>query len=508
MQDLTKLEYGVQEALKMTDTEFEECAALFSNSYGRYSADSPIRPGENVRMGPAFFEKRFKKQNIYIATVRCHKRLIGQAVYIRRKYKDIGTMTWVMQLVVDADYREHGIGSTLLRSIWGFSNDFAWGLATANPCTVKALESATFRKCTPRVIAENIEYIKRLSDEISFVKENGFLVDNEKSIANTNFYIDNSEFADVSQVMDGWQLGELLPGCEWLAFTFRSQEINPEKYRKHFEEMIEFSEAKLQNAYSRMRMTRHPWARGTQNEVDAILQGIPVKKDSKILDLGCGEGRHSLELAKRGYSVVGVDFSEKHINTARSGSKELPVRFTKRDIRKYRDGENYDVVLCLFDVIGSFPDEKSNVDILKTIVAELKPGGYCAISVMNMELTDKLVPETQKGNVLEQPELLYALPPGDIKQTTGNIFEPKYMVVDRCEKLVYRKEQFMDDDELPAEYVIRDKRYTKMEIEELIRLAGLEVVEGRYVQAGHFDVSLSPIDEKAKEIFLIAQKTN
>ena len=499
------LAYSVKESMKMTTEELKECAELFNNSYGRYSQESPIRPGENVKMGLAFFEKRFKKDNIYIAMARYNGRLIGQAAYIRKKYEDVGTMTWVMQLVVDERYRKHGVGSTLLRSIWGFSNDFAWGLATANPCTVKALESATFRRCSPEIIRDNLKYIKRLSNEISFVKTDGFFVDEMQSVVDTNFYIDNSEFEHIENSRE-WKLGELKPGHEWLAFTFCNQKMDSVKYQSHFENMLNFSEQKLQAAYGRMRMKSHLWTKGTINEIDSILELVPEKKINTILDLGCGIGRHSIELSKRGYDVTGVDFSHKNIVSARRSKGKNKIRFIEEDARYYQGTQLYDFVLCLYDVIGSFPSVEDNRNILYTISKNLKQGGYCVISVMNMELTQSIVPKEQIGNVKEQPELLYSLRPSEIMQSTGNIFDPNYIVIDENEDLVYRKEQFKDDEELPAEYVIRDKRYYSDEIIELIQSVGLQVCEYNYVQAGHFDIPLEKLDKKAKEILIVAKK--
>ena len=504
--DNLKCKYSAKEAVKLTDKEFDECAQLFSNSYGKYNEASPIRPGQQVKMGKDFFVKRFKKDNVYIATARYRSKLIGQAVYIRKRYEDVGTMTWIMQLVVEADYRENGVGSTLLHSIWGFSNDFAWGLATANPCTVKALESATFRKCNPVDIKNNLKYIKQLADDISFVKEDGFEVTGEQSIVNTEFFIDNSEYARPEIAFDNWRLGELKPGYEWLAFTFRNQNINPDKYRKHFNDLVAFSENKLKQAYNRMKMNSHSWTKGTINEIDAILAQIDLKDNASVLDLGCGIGRHSIELAKRGHEVLGIDFSAKHIATAKRNAKELSIDFKTSDIRMFSNLTKYDLVLCLFDVIGSFPEKEDNIQILKTVMKHMNNGAYCAISVMNMELTEHIVPKDRKVDIFEQPEELFKLQPSNIMQQTGDVFNPEYILIDKQTSLVYRKEQFNDDEELPAEYLVRDKRYTMEEITDLIESVGLRLIQARYVQAGHFDVQLSSSDKKAREILVIAQK--
>lgn len=501
-----KCKYNVKEAVKLTDEEFYECAQLFSNSYGKYNEDSPIRPGQQVRMGKDFFVRRFRRDNVYIATARYRSKLIGQAVYVRKRYEHVGTMTWIMQLVVDADYRENGIGSTLLHSIWGFSNDFAWGLATANPCTVKALESATFRKCNPVHIKNNLKYIKLLANDISFVKEDGFEVTEEQSIVNTEFFIDNSEYARPEVTFDNWMLGELKPGYEWLAFTFRTQDINPDKYHKHFNDLVAFSENKLKQAYNRMKMNTHSWTKGTTNEIDTILTQVDIKHGASVLDLGCGIGRHSLELAKRGYDVLGIDFSSNHVVTAKRNTKDLLADFKTCDIREFSDSKEYDLVLCLFDVIGSFPKKEDNIQILKTAMNHMKDGAYCVISVMNMELTEHIVPEERKIDIFEQPEELFKLQPSNIMQQTGDIFNPEYILIDKQTSLVYRKEQFDNDEELPAEYLVRDKRYTMDEITLLVESVGFKVMHGNYVQAGHFDVHLSANDKKAKEILIIARK--
>lgn len=92
---MEKYQYRVKKASEMTEKEFANCAHLFSMSYGKYRADSPFRPGHQIKMNEAFFERKYKKQGVYIATCTCRNNgtLVGQAVYARRYYDDIGTMT-------------------------------------------------------------------------------------------------------------------------------------------------------------------------------------------------------------------------------------------------------------------------------------------------------------------------------------------------------------------------------------------------------------------------------
>lgn len=127
---------------------------------------------------------------------------------------------------------------------------------------------------------------------------------------------------------------------------------------------------------------------------------------------------------------------------------------------------------------------------------------------MNMEFTLANAKKENIGNIEEHPEILYRLPASDIMQSTGNIFDPDYYAVDAVHGIVYRKEQFSEEDSLPSEYVIRDRRYTMAEIKKLVESAGFTIMVSRYVQAGKWDIGLEPLDDGAKEILIVAQKCN
>lgn len=508
MEEGSEIQYSTKRTLDMTDEELEECSILFSSFYGKYSKDSLKRPGEQIRMPASYYRKNYCKPNFYVALARLNNVLIGQAFYLRKDYAEqgFGIMTWVLQLVVDSKYRQRGIASTLLRSIWGFSDDYAWGLATTNPCTVKTLESATFRKCKPEVIQKHLRAIRAIGADISFVKDASYVVTRAGSQINTEFYVDNHAF--IKDDTCEKQLGKLRPGYEWLAFTFHDQGIQNESYQKHFTDMVTFSERKLKEAYSRMNMAVHSWTKGTDNEVEFLQQ---YGDNHTILDLGCGQGRHAIAMAEKGSLVTAVDFSEKNICKARSDAAISLLDTSKcvfvcDDVRKYRDNKEYDKVICLYDVIGSFPDEKDNLKIIATAHTQLKRGGIFILSVMNMELTETLVLDANKGNLQNNPDIIRKLPPSRIMQSSGDIFNPNFLAIDTASGLVYRKEQFSDDDGLSAEYVIRDKRYRMNEIVNMLKMQGFEIEDTRYVRAGHFDEPLKSKDEHAKEICVVARK--
>lgn len=498
----------------VSDELFDQCAKLYSENYGVYSnkvAISGKQQGDPVTMGKSFMKKHYGEIpgcNLVVAYK--GSVLVGQAFYLRKSYTRIGTMTWVLQLVVKKEYRSKKIGQRLLHSIWGFSNDVAWGLATANPYTVRTLESATFRRVIPKMVNKHLDKIKTIANDIWFAKEAKLTVDEGHSFIDTSFPVDHSE----NKITEPWLLGKLPDGQEWLAFTFKSQDVDPEIFKNNYPDLIEFSEERLNDAYSRMKMPVQAWAAGTSNEVDFIVKKCELQKGDRILDIGCGIGRHSLELSRRGYEVQGLDYSERHLRYAEKAAREenLSVNFKQQDcrdedfFRKEEIFEKYDVAICLYDVIGSFPENNENAAIIRNAYNALKNGGIFVLSVMNYELTVNCAKYKIK-NIQEDPKVFLNLKPSDIMQKSGNVFDPEYYLVEEDTHVIFRKEQFSDDGNIPAEYVIRDRRYTKDEIKEIVQKVGFEILEEQFVSAGNWDKPyIKGTDLKAKEILLVCKK--
>lgn len=266
-----------------------------------------------------------------------------------------------------------------------------------------------------------------------------------------------------------------------------------------------FTEEKLKEAYSRMNMNSHPWTAKTSSEADFICKYL---KGKTVLDMGCGHGRHSLELASRGYEVTGIDYVKEHIDDARHKAVEQKIEnvsFLRDDLRHTRLGSKYENIICLYDVIGSFPDSRDNIKLVKTAYENLQQGGVFILSVMNMELTEKLVKDENKLSVRNNPEALFRLKASSAMQNSGNIFDGESMLIDTDTGLVYRKEQFDSGSELSAEYVIRDKRYSMGEITKILTDTGFTVLESKYTSAG-FTGSFAADDNHAKEILIVAEK--
>jgi SAM-dependent methyltransferase len=322
----------------------------------------------------------------------------------------------------------------------------------------------------------------------------------------TEFYVDHSQVDKlIKKYGRNWPYHELKEGEEWLAFVFQGQEIG-DMTKKEMDKLFQYSEKDLIDAYSRMDIQEHPWARGSKNEVDFLSHYFTdVKK--LIIDFGCGTGRHVKEFYSRGYNnVLGIDFSERNIDYCKEKYPDMHTNFRKEDCRYFNPRIKYDYALCLYDVIGSFPVEKENNKIIKNLYRVLRKGGIAVISVMNMELTQNIAKSVNVVDVYHKPQKLFKLKASHFMQSTGDIFDPDFYIIDVNTKIVFRKEKFFNDGSLSAEYIVRDKRYTMTEIVDLVTKIGFTVIEHRYVQAGKWDISLKNTNLKAKEILLVLKK--
>lgn len=148
---------------------------------------------------------------------------------------------------------------------------------------------------------------------------------------------------------------------------------------------------------------------GTIGECDFIEREIDFRKHFRILDIGCGTGRHSIELAGRGYAVTGIDLSASMLEKAEKKAQDLSldVTFKKEDARKLSFMHEFDLVIMLCE--GAFPlmeTDRMNYEILKHARnALVETGGKLIFTTLNglfplfHSIKEFLDSQTQEGNV-------------------------------------------------------------------------------------------------------------
>jgi len=117
------------------------------------------------------------------------------------------------------------------------------------------------------------------------------------------------------------------------------------------------------------------FTQGTIGECDFIEKELDSNKSLKILDVGCGTGRHSIELTKRGYNITGIDLSVSMLQKAKDKAKasNLDIEFLNYDARNLPFNKDFDVAIMLCE--GGFPlmeTDEMNYEILKNVTKSLK----------------------------------------------------------------------------------------------------------------------------------------
>lgn len=142
-------------------------------------------------------------------------------------------------------------------------------------------------------------------------------------------------------------------------------------------------------------MANTPWAQKTAGEVDRVLAIMEPSPDARILDLACGTGRHSLELSRRGVSVLGVELLPANVEVALESAQadSLSAEFMVADVRGLELGDEFDIVLSLNDgAIGYFPREEENRMVFAAVSAALVRGGRHLAQLPNVMHAEAFMP--------------------------------------------------------------------------------------------------------------------
>jgi 2-polyprenyl-3-methyl-5-hydroxy-6-metoxy-1,4-benzoquinol methylase len=143
------------------------------------------------------------------------------------------------------------------------------------------------------------------------------------------------------------------------------------------------------------------FTQNTLDEVTFLMDVCGLSEGARVLDMGCGPGRHSLELARRGLNVTGVDFTESFIAFAREQAQKEALaeraEFILADARDFVRPNAFDAAVCLCE--GAFAllqTDDDNVRVLRHIAASLKPGAAFLLTTLNGYRTIRRVGTTEE----------------------------------------------------------------------------------------------------------------
>jgi len=133
-----------------------------------------------------------------------------------------------------------------------------------------------------------------------------------------------------------------------------------------------------------LRLYQFPVER-TDPEVEFVAEMLAdrIAPGGLVLDLACGQGRHAIPLAARGYRIIGLDYQLHLLRKAKEAEGE-GVFFVRGDMRRLPFPETFDAVVNLFTAFGYFSDEE-NARILCEVARVLRPGGWLVLDVANRD---------------------------------------------------------------------------------------------------------------------------
>jgi len=197
----------------------------------------------------------------------------------------------------------------------------------------------------------------------------------------------------------------------------------------------------------------------TLREVDFIENSLAPEKGARVLDVGCGYGRHSIELVQRGLTVTGLDLSLPLLIRAADEAQKraLSVNFVHSDMRSLAFDREFDSAYCMLTSFGYF-DEETNAKVAEGMARALKPGGRLLLDVVNRDYIVSDLPariwwEGDGCVVLEEVEFNF---------NTSRI-------------LTHRSVVFEDGRQLDQEISVR--AYSLHEMGRVLRQAGFRVLE-------------------------------
>jgi SAM-dependent methyltransferase len=128
---------------------------------------------------------------------------------------------------------------------------------------------------------------------------------------------------------------------------------------------------------------KNAFTKGTDQEVDFVVDALGLEPGMRVLDVGCGPGRHALALAARGFTVHGVDLSPEFVALAQEAATGFAATFEVLDVRDLAFTAEFDAAICLcqggFGLLGGADDEA----VIGHIATAVRPGGGLAVSAFS-----------------------------------------------------------------------------------------------------------------------------
>jgi len=219
----------------------------------------------------------------------------------------------------------------------------------------------------------------------------------------------------------------------------------------------------------------------TRAEADFLAKALRLSPEANVLDVPCGEGRLSIELASLGYQVTGVDMTQTFLDDARkkASDRNLKVNWKLGDMRDLPWHEYFDGAFCFWGSFGYF-DEEGDKEFLKSVFRTLKPGGRFLLDIHAVET---ILPRFREKDWMEVDDIV-VLQNRKWNHKTGRVDEEWKFIRDGKTEIHHSSIRI----------------YTYGELNRLMKEVGFQACEG------YSSMEMTPFGLGAKRLLMVALK--
>jgi SAM-dependent methyltransferase len=223
----------------------------------------------------------------------------------------------------------------------------------------------------------------------------------------------------------------------------------------------------------------------TEAEVIGLIRRLALPAGSRILDLCCGEGRHSIPLSVLGYQVTGLDLNPFLLAHARSVDHDVDaeVRWVRGDMRHLPFASEFDAIINVFTAFGYLESEAEDRQVLREVSRTLLPGGAFLLDVVHREA------------------LVRHFLPAEVERHEHGLLVLQEQEFDLHTSRLGVRITLIERDGRRKEYRQSIRVYTLTELDEMLAAAGLKL--DQY----HGDLEGSPLNLDSRRLVLLARKT-
>lgn len=217
-------------------------------------------------------------------------------------------------------------------------------------------------------------------------------------------------------------------------------------------------------------------------QVDDLIGLLGIEPGDRLLDLCCGPGRHTIELARRGFVVTGVDRTEEFLEECRRRADDegLDVDLAHSDMRDFVSPESFDVAVNLFTSFGYFADPLDDRKVVENLYESLVPGGQLLLEMGGKEVIARIFEHKQWREV-----------DGDFYLYERTVRDGWGWIDNRWIRITTTERQ---------EYTVGHRLYSAVELTELVASVGFDEVRAH----GHLDGR--PYDTGAERLVVHARR--